>query len=343
MIPVLIGFALTQLRRLSAFYDFTVIESPAGLQVRRGLFERNSQTITLSRVQGVVVSEPLLWRGFGWAKLDVAVAGYSQRSDGEGRPSASTVMPVAPRPVVLALARSCSRTPGAPTRTPCTLIPPPPRARWVAPVRRRFMSAGRGEHLVVSREGIINRRTHVVPHARVQSLRLHQGPWQRRLGLADLHVDSPPGPVSVRARHRVVGGGTRAARRGERRGPGRPQGRRPCQLTGLADRADDPPEVAEPALLRELGALRRLGEGVAGRPPGRGLASSGDGRSPETPSSRSTSRCRRTTPPTRSATASTATWRGHVARPVRHHVHLAAVAVATAATRTAAGCRPTWP
>jgi putative membrane protein len=36
----------------------------------------------------------------------------------------------------------------------------------------------------------------------VQSLRLSQGPLQRRLGLADLHVDSPPGPVHVRARHR---------------------------------------------------------------------------------------------------------------------------------------------
>ena len=58
---------------------------------------------------------------------------------------------------------------------------------------------------MVSREGMLTRRTHVVPHARVQSLRLHQGPWQRRLGLADLLVDSPPGPVSVRARHRDAG------------------------------------------------------------------------------------------------------------------------------------------
>ncbi len=38
-------------------------------------------------------------------------------------------------------------------------------------------------------------RTHAVPYARVQSLRLGQGLWQRRLGLADVHVDSPPGPV----------------------------------------------------------------------------------------------------------------------------------------------------
>jgi len=49
---------------------------------------------------------------------------------------------------------------------------------------------------------MLTRRTHVVPHARVQSLQLHQGVWQQRLGLADLHVDSPPGPVKVRLRHR---------------------------------------------------------------------------------------------------------------------------------------------
>jgi putative membrane protein len=36
----------------------------------------------------------------------------------------------------------------------------------------------------------------------VQSLQLTQGPLQRTLRLADLQVDSPPGPVKVRARHR---------------------------------------------------------------------------------------------------------------------------------------------
>ena len=66
----------------------------------------------------------------------------------------------------------------------------------------RFMGVGTSEHLVVSREGWFNRRTHVAPQARVQSLRISQGPWQRRLGLADVHVDSPPGPTTVRARHR---------------------------------------------------------------------------------------------------------------------------------------------
>jgi putative membrane protein len=72
----------------------------------------------------------------------------------------------------------------------------------VAPVVWRFRASGIGEDLVVGRTGLWNRRTHAVPHARVQSVQVHQGPVQRRLGLADLRVDSPPGPVRVRARHR---------------------------------------------------------------------------------------------------------------------------------------------
>ncbi len=204
MVPVLAGFALTLFRRLSAYYRFTVLETPAGLQVRRGLFELDSQTITLSRVQGVVVTEPLLWRGFGWARLDVALAGYAT-PDGNGKPSASTLMPVAPRPLVIWLARRVLEHSGSPDLDEVVLSPPPERSRWVAPVRRNFLFSGVGEHLVVSREGIFTKRTHAVPHARVQSLQVLQGPWQRRLGLADLQVDSPPGPVKVRVRHRDAG------------------------------------------------------------------------------------------------------------------------------------------
>ncbi|MEO5709945.1 MAG: PH domain-containing protein [Nocardioidaceae bacterium] len=203
-LPVLAGFVLTQFRRLSAYYGFTVSETPAGLQVRRGLFERDAQTITLARVQGVVVSEPILWRRFGWARLDVALAGSASSSDADGAPSASTVMPVAPRAFVLHLARMMLSASGSPDPEVVELLAPPRRSRWAAPVRRRFLAAGVGEHLVVSREGLLTRRTHVVPHARVQSLRIQQGPWQRRLGLADVLVDSPPGPVQVRARHRDV-------------------------------------------------------------------------------------------------------------------------------------------
>ncbi len=196
LLPLLLGLGVSLYRRFSSGYAFTVAETPAGMQVTRGLFDLSSQTITLPRVQGIVVSEPLLWRALGWARLDVSIAGYG-RSD-EGRES-STVLPVGERRVVEQLARHVL---GGLDPSGIHLRDVPARARWAAPVFYRFLRVGTDEHLVVSREGWLTRRTHVAPQARVQSVRVTQGPWQRRLGLADVHLDSPPGPTNVRARHR---------------------------------------------------------------------------------------------------------------------------------------------
>ena len=50
---VLIGFAFTQLRRLSAFYEFTVLESDAGLEacelIREGLTARRDRERRLAK------------------------------------------------------------------------------------------------------------------------------------------------------------------------------------------------------------------------------------------------------------------------------------------------------
>ncbi len=197
VVPVLGGFVLVGFRRLTGYYNFTVSQTAAGMQVRRGMFELTSQTISLPRLQGVVVSEPLLWRHFGWARLDVSIAGYASGDD--ERRSPSIVMPVGDRGLVLQLARHMldGADPGQ-----VALSGAPRSSRWLDPVGWRFRHLGTDAAFVVTREGWFTRRTHVVPHARVQSLRVSQGPLQRALGLADLHVDSPPGPVNVRAMHR---------------------------------------------------------------------------------------------------------------------------------------------
>jgi putative membrane protein len=197
-LPVLFGFGVALFRRFSANYGFTVSDTPAGMQVRRGLFELSAQTIALHRVQGVVVTEPLLWRRLGWARLDVSIAGYGTGIDDE-RAAPSTVLPVGDRRLIHELARHVLRglDPDG-----VALRPVPRRARWAAPVAHRFMRVGTDERLVVSREGWLARRTHAAPQERIQSVRITQGPWQRRLGLADVHTDSPPGPTTVRARHR---------------------------------------------------------------------------------------------------------------------------------------------
>ncbi len=198
ILPALLGFGIALYRRFSANYGFTVAQTPAGMQVRRGLFELNTQTIALPRVQGVLVSEPLLWRRLGWARLDVSIAGYGAGAD-DDRAAPSTVLPVGDRLLVHELARHVLRGLD-PESVPLRAVPP--RARWVAPLTYRFLSVGADEHLVVSRQGWLIRHTHAAPQARIQSVRLTQGPWQRLLGLADVHTDSPPGPTTVRARHR---------------------------------------------------------------------------------------------------------------------------------------------
>ncbi|HET7357291.1 MAG TPA: PH domain-containing protein [Nocardioidaceae bacterium] len=198
LFPVLIGAGLVAFRRFSGAYGFTVTEGPAGLQVRRGLFDLDAQTIALPRLQGITITEPLLWRRLGWARLDVSLAGGGRGDDRHG-PASSTVLPVGQRALADWLAAHLL---GEPLPAESALSRPPARARWVAPIGRRFMAVGADGAVIVAREGWLARRTHLVPHARVQSLRLSQGPVQRLLRLADLHVDSPPGPVRVRGRHR---------------------------------------------------------------------------------------------------------------------------------------------
>jgi putative membrane protein len=66
----------------------------------------------------------------------------------------------------------------------------------------RLLGAGADDRFFVAQRGWLTRQTDVVPHEKVQSVRLSQGPLQRRLGLVTLHLDTTPGPVQVSAAHR---------------------------------------------------------------------------------------------------------------------------------------------
>jgi putative membrane protein len=190
------GFALV--RQVNANHGHVVTRTPAGLVLRRGLFSLSRQTVALPRVQGVRISEPVLWRPFGWARLEVSVAGATGGAE-QHSVTSSVLMPVAPRALVRGLAVHALRglDPDA-----VLLAPVPARARWRAPVSARWLALGATPTLVVSRRGFLTRRTDAVPARRVQSLGLVQGPWSRRLQLADLEVHSPIGTVRVLGRFR---------------------------------------------------------------------------------------------------------------------------------------------
>jgi len=79
----------------------------------------------------------------------------------------------------------------------------PPAARWLAPLRRRVLVAGLTDQVFASVDGLLSRTLTIVPYGRIQSVRISQGPWQRRLGLATVHADVAGGtPVS--AQHRSL-------------------------------------------------------------------------------------------------------------------------------------------
>ena len=184
VVPVVLAVGAAGVRRLLVEYGFTVAESADGLRLRHGLLETRSATIPRDRVQSVRLREPVLWRPFGWARLEVDVAGYAP-GGGEQQLATSALLPVAPRAFAVALA---ARVLGGPL--PAPVAPAPARARWRAPLSAPLLRVGLDDVHLVSRTGLLVPTTDVVPLAKVQSLRVSRGPWQRRLGLATLRADT---------------------------------------------------------------------------------------------------------------------------------------------------------
>lgn len=187
--------------QFSRYYDFTVAESPDGLRLRHGLLQRTRQTVPPGRVQAVGFVQPFLWRRRGWVRVRLNVAGVSTSAQGSGNQSytENVLLPVAPWPVALAIVGRV--LPGVDIMA-IPLEPAPERSRRRAWIQWRQLAVGWTDDVFITRGGRITERWDVVPHARTQSVRVTQGPWQRSLGLASVHVDSTPGAVRITGHHR---------------------------------------------------------------------------------------------------------------------------------------------
>ena len=134
------------------------------------------------RVQSVRIAEPLLWRRRGWVRVELEIAGA-------GKDKGGVLVPVGARREV---ARTCSRgcCPGVGLDEAVASVSSD-RAAPAGALRWWWRGYGLGvtEAVFVARSGLLARRTTLVPHAKVQSVRFGQGPWERRMGLADVHVD----------------------------------------------------------------------------------------------------------------------------------------------------------
>ena len=196
-IPPALAAAGMAWRGYTSGFRTTLTRAERGLRLRAGMLDVRTQSVPTGRVQGVVVVEPVVWRLLGWARVDVTVAGAGAGEDGDR--ATGVLVPVGRRAEVAALLPLVL---GGADPAEVPLAGAPRRARWVDPFGAGVLGIGVGDRLLVTRRGVVTRRTDVVPLPKPQSLHVAQGPLQRWLRLASLQVHLPAGPVQAAAAHR---------------------------------------------------------------------------------------------------------------------------------------------
>jgi putative membrane protein len=193
-------------RRFNQLYRQRVLEGPDGLHLRGGLVALTAEVIRPGRVQAVRMVEPFLWQMVGWCRVEVDLAGR-QRGKGEGaaeRGQLRTLLPVGSRELGLELVDRLVAD------RPRELAPPPRRVFWKSPLRYRKLAWGRTETCVATTSGRLRRISCWVPLEKAQSLRRVEGPIQRRLHLASVHVDTAGRAVHATLRDRDAAEATKA-------------------------------------------------------------------------------------------------------------------------------------
>ncbi|MFG2061144.1 PH domain-containing protein [Micromonospora sp. NPDC048871] len=183
------GILLQPVRRVLDDWRFQLARDEDRLRIRNGLLETRMQTVPLHRVQTVGVTWPLLWRFKGWLRMRLEVAGYSGgEPDQRSRPD--RLLPVGDLRTAEAIMAEV--LPGVDLSS-LPLTTPPERARWLNPLSRQVLGAGLTPQVFAVRSGLLTRQVTVVPYARLQSVRVVQGPLQRLLRLATVHADTAGG------------------------------------------------------------------------------------------------------------------------------------------------------
>ena len=207
MVPAVIGFGAYWVRSITKSLRYSIAPTPSGVRITFGLFTTITEILPPGRVHAVQVSQSILWRPAGWWKITV------NRLSGRGMADTTadqftTVLPVGTRADVERVLRLLlPHLPAAewPVVFDHGLLGPaagdpfvntPRRARLLRPLSWRRNGFELTPDALLLRRGAVWRSLAIFPLARVQSLALAQGPLDRVLRVAGLHVHTIAGRVS---------------------------------------------------------------------------------------------------------------------------------------------------
>ncbi|MCT9819203.1 PH domain-containing protein [Microbacterium sp. W1N] len=207
IVPALIGFGTYWFRQITRSLRYAIAPTPAGIRITFGLFTTITETLPPGRIHAVEIAQPLLWRKFGWWRLRVNRLSGRSATDTQSVQFAD-VLPVGTRADAERVLRLL--LPGLPADEQERLFPQgvlgpaegdgfattPRRARWLRPLSWRRNGFRLTPDVLLLRSGVLRRVLVVLPLARLQSVRISQGPLDRRLDVANLTGHTVLGQVS---------------------------------------------------------------------------------------------------------------------------------------------------
>ncbi len=207
IVPALIGFGAYWFRQITRSLRYSIAPTPAGVRITFGLFTTVTETLPPGRIHAVEIAQPLLWRRLGWYRVRVNRLSGRSASDTSSQ-QFSDVLPVGTRDDVERVLRLI--LPGLPdeswplmlergVRGPIDGDPytnTPRRARWLRPLSWRRNGFLLLPDALLLRSGALRRALVVLPLARLQSLRVAQGPIDRAMDVANITGHTVLGQVS---------------------------------------------------------------------------------------------------------------------------------------------------
>jgi len=205
LVPMVLSLGAFVWSSVTKSLRYSIAATASGVRIGFGLFSTTNDTVPPGRIHAIEVSQPIIWRPFGWWRVRINKAGLSLEQAARGATS-NTVLPVgslvdAAQVVELMLAGRIDGSAWAPlqsalaTRDGVGFVGSPRRSRWINWFSWRRTGYALRDGMLLFRQGVVWRKLHILPLARLQSIRVDQGPLLRALDLASATAHTVPGPV----------------------------------------------------------------------------------------------------------------------------------------------------